>query len=250
MNFLIVNDDGIDSPGLRALTDALAAIGDVYVAAPAQQQSGKSQSITLMNTVRIDQVQYYGAVRAWKVYGTPADCTRAGLQFVRDLGKSVDITFSGINLGYNLGADTLYSGTVGAAAEATLLGCHAVAVSVEGHHATHFKAACRLAVAVIPHVVGELPVTTVLNINTPDREIREIQGLIISSAGDTFYDDRFEEVSPGEYRRTGEPRDCGGTGNDTDTAASSRGYATITPLMFDYTDRGRINTIERWRLKL
>ena len=64
MNFLIVNDDGIDSPGLRALTDALAAIGDVYVAAPAQQQSGKSQSITLMNTVRIDQVQYYGAVRA------------------------------------------------------------------------------------------------------------------------------------------------------------------------------------------
>ena len=176
-NFLLVNDDGFDSEGLRALADALGGLGKIYICAPDTQQSGMSHSITLATSFEIVELEYPGAEKAWRVSGTPADCTKVGLQFCRELGVAIDVVYSGINKGSNLGTDTLYSGTVGAAMEASLAGIRAVAVSVNDHNASHFETAAELVRQTLDRVLSDLAPNTVLNINTPNLPPEEVRGL-------------------------------------------------------------------------
>ena len=140
MNILVVNDDGINAAGINKLVQALSRVADVYVFAPDGQRSAKSHSLTLTDCVYMTPVDFPGAVKAYTLSGTPADCTKFGLQLLEDEGIRVDMVYSGINMGSNLGRDTLYSGTIGAAAEAALDGYKAVAVSVDSHTPTYFEA--------------------------------------------------------------------------------------------------------------
>lgn len=250
MNILVTNDDGIKSPGIEALVAALSKVANVYVCAPNGQQSAKSQSITLGETVCVEPVDFPHAKGAYQTSGTPADCTKIGLQFFEEAGIEIHMVYSGINLGSNLGKDTLYSGTVGAAMEAAIDGYHAVAVSVDSHEATHFDTACQLAVDVIDLVYDKMDKHTVININTPDLPREEIKGIRYTILGDRYYDDKFKLVEDNKYRLTGEPADFSKHPENFDVYAAHHGYASITPLHFDYTDFEKLETVKKWSLNI
>lgn len=249
MNFLLVNDDGIDSAGLHALAVALAKKGDVYVAAPSEQQSGMSHSISLMGSIVIKEEEVPCATKAWRVNGTPADCTKVGLQRCREMNIPIDIVFSGINKGSNLGSDTLYSGTVGAAMEAALQKYHGVAVSVNDHDAKHFDCACDLAIGVIDKVL-DMPTNIVININTPNKPKEEIKGVKYPVLGPSYFVDSFVLKENGQYMLEGAVSDFSHLGDGVDVGANAMGYATVTPLQFDFTSRECLEKIKDWNLTI
>ena len=126
MRILITNDDGIESEGIRALVDWAQKLGEVSVFAPNVEQSGKSVSVQLREAFKVEKVEYPGAVEAYAVHSTPADCVRFA---VLGLGKKFDLVLSGVNKGQNLGHDINYSGTAGAVIEAGMHGIKGIAVS-------------------------------------------------------------------------------------------------------------------------
>ena len=116
MKILLVNDDGIDSQGILDLGIALQKEHEITIVAPDKERSGSSHSITIYENLVMEPREFNDfSGKAWSINGTPADCTRVGLEY---LSKGVDLVISGINRGYNAGIDTLYSGTVSAALEA------------------------------------------------------------------------------------------------------------------------------------
>ena len=127
---LVTNDDGIDARGLNVLVEALAEMADVYVVAPKDQQSGKSQSITFRRELKADERELKGAVSAWALDGTPADCVMWGIGILAEEGIRPDFIFSGINMGYNNGLAAYYSGTVAGAREGAINGIRSIAPSL------------------------------------------------------------------------------------------------------------------------
>lgn len=146
MNILVTNDDGINASGICSLAEALSKVADVYVCAPHTQRSAAGHGITVSKPIEVEERTFARAAKAYAITGTPADCVKIGTKILREQDIKVDMVFSGINLGGNLGTDTLYSGTVSAAIEGSLCGIPSVAVSVNSHEATHFELACELAV--------------------------------------------------------------------------------------------------------
>lgn len=250
MNILVVNDDGIKAEGIFHLVQALSEVADVYVCAPDGQRSAKSQSITLGEAVTVREAEFPRAKAAYITSGTPADCTKIGLQFLKEEGIIVDLVYTGINMGSNLGKDTLYSGTVGAAMEAAVDGYKAVAVSVDDHEAKYFDVACRLAVDVIPFVKQSLDANTVLNINVPNLPKEKIKGIKFTSLGNRYYDDKFHMVEKNMYELSGQPAEFKNHHQNLDVTAVYNDYASITPLHFDYTDYGKLEEIKGWMLSI
>lgn len=249
-NFLLVNDDGFDSEGLRALADVLKELGKVYVCAPDTQQSGMSHSITLSTSFEIEEREYPGAEKAWRVAGTPADCTKVGLQFCKELGVDIDIVYSGINKGSNLGTDTLYSGTVGAAMEAAINGVRGVAVSVNDHNASHFETAAVLVRATLERVLTDLTPSTVLNINTPNLPPEKVSGVRVTRLGPGYFDDHIVWEKGSRYKIVGEPPDYKRLGEGVDIAANHMDCATLTTLKYDYTDIDGLKILDNWSINI
>lgn len=254
-NYLISNDDGINAAGIKALVETLSHIENakVYVCAPDGQRSGNSQSISLAKTVFVQEVDMKGAEIAWSTTGTPADCVKIGIQKCEEMGIQLDMVFSGINMGSNLGKDTLYSGTVGAAKEAAVAGYKTVAISVEGHHPKYFDGACKVALDTISKLKDQFVPSMILNVNVPDMPIDEIKGVKYTKLGPRYYKDRFWEHSnegPGAYRLDGMPEDFSDLGEEYDVWAIQQGYASITPLHFDYTDYKVLEEIRKCNLEI
>lgn len=251
MNILVVNDDGYQAKGIRALVQALGEIADVYVCAPDGQRSAKSHSITLNDEVFVREIEFPGAKEAYITSGTPADCAKIGVQFFHDAGIHIDMVCSGINMGSNLGRDTLYSGTVGAAAEAALDGVQAIAVSLAlplvDTGVYYFEGVCKVAIDVIKTIYGKFDPSVVININSPNLPIDEIKGIEYPRLGDRYFIDRFEPVDGSEgYKLKGAP-----TKNDIyDLTAIRNGYITVTPLQFDFTDFDNLEKVKNWGLSL
>ena len=126
MRILITNDDGINAPALKPLAEWAKKHGEVTVVAPKIEQSGKSHGIEIIKPMEIKRVDFLNGVEAYSVDSTPADCVRFG---IIGLKRDYDLVISGINRGYNLGKDIVYSGTVGAIFEASGLGVKSVALS-------------------------------------------------------------------------------------------------------------------------
>ncbi len=250
MNILVVNDDGIKAPGLKALVEALSKKGDVFVCAPDGQRSAKSHSITLGDQVYVQPVSYPGAKEALQTSGTPADCTKIGLQFFEERGNAIDIVYSGMNMGSNLGWDTLYSGTVAAAVEAAMSGIHGVAVSVASHEATHFEMAGELAASVMDMALQGLDPSVVLNLNVPDLPKERIKGIKVLPLGGRYYEDKFRQDQSEGYSLSGQPADYSQSETEVDIMAVDEGYATITPLQFDLTDWKNLQKIKEWIISL
>lgn len=124
MTILLTNDDGIDSEGINTLYDLLKSEHNVWIMAPDGERSGKSQSITLHDAIRVSEV----GERKFSCSGTPADCV--AISMLGAIPDKIDLVISGINHGPNLGTDIIYSGTAAAARQAALKGCPAIAVSL------------------------------------------------------------------------------------------------------------------------
>ena len=252
MKILVSNDDGFYAQGIVSLVKALSRMegAEVYVSAPNTQKSATGHGITITAPIIVKEAQMEGAVKAWKMQGTPADCVKLGVDRMKELGVEPDLVVSGINMGYNLGTDVIYSGTVSAAMEGAVLGYPAVAVSLGSHTPTYFEVAARAAVQVCEQALQHLDADTVLNVNVPDLPQEQIKGMRITSQGRQEYDEWFERrTNPrGEsyYWYSGKPVIYSGLPGHLDVMAASEGYISITPLHYDLTKYELLNSLRSW----
>lgn len=252
MNILVTNDDGINAKGIKALVEALSDLGDVYVAAPESQKSACGHGITIHVPVMVHEVPFEGAKKAWSVSGTPADCVKLGVNMLVQ-GK-IDMVFSGINQGGNLGTDVLYSGTVSGAVEGILLGIPSVAVSIDSHTGTNFDAAKRITRSVCKDMMEkELAPDTLLNINVPYLPEDEIKGIEVTPLGIREYTENFVERKDPRgkayYWYSGVPVKKSSGEEDTDVLAVERGYISVTPIHFDLTNYKIIKEVKDWGIE-
>lgn len=233
MRILVSNDDGVHSPGIRALANEMSTIADVTVLAPDRNRSGASNSLTLTRPLRVRQLDngYYS------VEGTPTDCVHLALTGFLD--TIADIVVSGINEGANLGDDILYSGTVAAAVEGRSLGLPAIAFSMVGDNIQHFDTAASIARQLVTKLkANTLPAQTILNVNIPDLPLNQIRAMEVTRLGTRH----GAEPVIKEYDPRGRPLYWIGlpgieadAGPGTDFHAVSRNCVSITPLHLDMT---------------
>ena len=253
MNILVANDDGIDARGLRELVNALTerAGADVYVVAPDGQRSAASHAITLRHPVSVWPVPFEGAAGAFAMDGTPADCVAVGLKVLKLKGIETDMVFAGINHGSNVGTDTVYSGTVGAALEGSIQGIPSAAVSVDSHRATHFEYACDLAVDLVLKTGGKWDSSVMININTPDLPAEEIKGVCCTTLGDREYNNDVQIKTEGDvmtFEYGGDAVLYESDENQYDVIALENGYASISPLHKDMTAYEAGEMLADWRI--
>ena len=233
---LIANDDGIFSPGIKALALALAKIAEVRVVAPDVEQSAVGHGITIRRPLRFRHTASagFGEIPAYRVDGTPADCVVLGVHL---LGMP-DMVVSGINLGPNMGHDLTHSGTVAAAIEGLTFGVPSIAlsqVSSEGGE-YDFGPGAEYAASLVQHILGTgLPRRTLLNVNFPAGKLR---GARVTRLSDHRYEDtlisRQDPEGKDYYWVAGTIR-ADEVGDDTDNGAVMGGYASITPIRLELT---------------
>jgi len=248
---LIVNDDGIHGPGLDPLADALKSVGEVTVVVPASERSADSHSLTLHKPLRVTEIR----PRVFIVNGSPASCAR--LAILEVMRRGIDLVASGINRGYNLGQDVLYSGTVAGAKEATLLGLPAFAISRSARHANDSEPGAYAAAAVFAKKIAReilrngLPPGICLNVNVPDRPAARIRGARIARLGHRIYDQkvtlRHDPAGRAYFWLMG--REVSGHPTPgTDVAAVRDGYISVTPIQLDATHAPSLRLLARWKL--
>jgi 5'-nucleotidase len=240
---LITNDDGYHSEGIEALEAAMKMIGEVYVVAPASEQSGASHSLTLSRPLRIRQIDD----RHWTVDGTPTDCVTLALNRILPPELRPDLCVSGINHGANLGDDASYSGTVAGAIEATILGVPGVAVSLVAGRNYDFTESAVIAKRVAEKALAEgLPEFTFVNVNVPKGVPKGIkvtkQGL--KSARPVISEHMHPRGKP--YYWIGEVRDGFRAEGGTDFEAIEEGYVSVTPMRADLTNYAVFEDLRDW----
>jgi 5'-nucleotidase len=240
MDLLITNDDGIEAPGLRALLDAARDLGRVCVVAPSQPQSGVSHAMSDRTPLRVRPLPIPGTETSHAVDGRPADCVRLGLSHY---AAGASWVLSGINAGGNLGVDVYYSGTVGAAREAAILGRAAVAVSqyIRDPETLDWQRSARWTAHILRQILCQ-PVRPGLfwNVNLPHPEASGPAPLIVNAplavdSHDLAYhrDDHPDEVSVFHYRGRYQDRPRP-SGSDVDAVFS--GLISITPMGLNVTE--------------
>ncbi len=239
MRILLTNDDGIQAVGIRDMHAGLVAEGhEVHVVAPISEQSAVGHAITIASPLRVKEFRENG-FGGLAVTGTPADCVKLALTTL--LPKPPDVVVSGINAGANVGVDILYSGTVSAATEGALMGYPAVAVSADDYAPSDLSAQGRHAAAFISSRPWEAaPPRCVLNLNYPALPVDKTLGMRLCPPTQAVYNDwyvaRQDPRGRDYYWLTG-VIPPGALAPDTDRALLTRGYITLSPLRFDFTDR-------------
>lgn len=249
MRILCTNDDGFLATGLVVLASAARTLGEVTVVAPDREQSATSNSLTIHRPLRSRRTSDGMLV----VDGTPTDCVILAVNALLD--AKPDLCLSGVNHGANMGEDVLYSGTVAAAMEATVLGVPSVAVSYSGEDFESISAWESTLASLFGHLstASGFPASTLLNVNLPAVPPDEVQGVRITSLGQRRYSDsltRALDPSGREYFWIGGgARTWKGTEN-SDFRAIEQGYISVTPLHLDLTNYRIIEEIEGWDLSL
>jgi len=234
---LITNDDGIHSPGLTALKQALASLGRVVTVAPDRDNSAISHALTMNRPLKLTELEN----DVYTLDGTPTDCVSIGLSKVLD--RKPDLLVSGINNGPNIGDDITYSGTVSAAIEGTMYAVSSMAVSMAGDPPINFTRADAVVRSLAEIVMRHgLPANTLVNVNIPDTI--NPKGIRVTRQGRRIWQQAVHEVK--------DPRGRvhywigGGTplldsGRDTDVQVLSEGYVTISPIHLDLTNHEGIS---------
>jgi 5'-nucleotidase len=245
MRILVSNDDGIFSPGIKALGLAMRALGEVYVVAPDVEQSAVGHGITVRRPLRFKHTQSagFGEIPAYRVDGTPADCVVLGVHL---LGRP-DLLVSGINIGVNLGLDLTHSGTVAAALEGTSLGIPSIAFSLDtsGEELDFTEAA--LWAQRLARLVAEkgLPRGIFFNVNFPAGTPK---GVLVTRLSTHHWEDTVVERLDPEgrpyYWIAGTP--VGEEEEGTDLWAVRRGYVSVTPVSLDFTALDFLPEVARW----
>ena len=243
MNILLSNDDGYRAEGLIALHAALREIADVTVIAPEQNNSAKSNALTLHSPLYVNEAE--NGFRY--INGTPADCVHVALTGL--LPQVPDLVVSGINNGANMGDDTLYSGTVGAAMEGYLFGVPAVAFSLVDKGWSHLDDAAAVARDMVAHLIrqglpprGQRP--WLLNVNIPNRPRSQILPPRICRLGRRHAAEPvITQLNP--HGQTmywiGAAGAAMDAGEGTDFHATSLGHVAVTPLRVDLTEHEHLS---------
>lgn len=240
MKILVVNDDGLESPGIKVISEELKKLGEVWIFSTAEDRSGTSHAITLTHAIRVVKVDE----RVFKVYGTPADCVNIAVNGIID--DVPEIVVSGINMGENLGDDILYSGTFGGAIEGALLGARAFAISAKTREnkTGNLKIISEISLEIIKDVI-EKPKKdrVVFNINFPYfHSPKDIKGIRFAELCRRVYGEkalRFQDPRGREFWFIGgkEMRVDSNSVIDTskiDAFLLERGYITITPVKVQF----------------
>ncbi|MBI2812354.1 MAG: 5'/3'-nucleotidase SurE [Candidatus Melainabacteria bacterium] len=227
---LIINDDGIEAPGLRNLWEALEGVGDLYIVAPTTEKSGVGLSITIRDPIMIKKVDWGNNTPAWKGSGTPADCVRMSLSVLLDFKP--DLIVSGINRGANSGRNIFYSGTIGGVMEGALRNVPGIAFSCVDFVNPDYKLTQPLIAPIVQHILeNPLPNGTILNVNFP--ATKEILGLKLARQGKGFWiedpDHRIHPEGHSYYWLGGKWWEMDEE-EDSDVHLLKQGYAAAVPL--------------------
>jgi 5'-nucleotidase len=239
---LLSNDDGVHAEGLRALARTLSGVGDVFVVAPEHEQSASSHRITLAGPLRHRALG--GSFHT--VDGTPADCIYVALNLSGLLPRRPDVVVSGINHGFNLGMDVIYSGTVAAAREGALRGLRAMALSADpAADFTRVAAHAAQLVARLLKLQTPLGAPVLLNVNYPRCEPR---GVLPTRLGRRDYADVVEartDPRGRSYYWIGGPVSAHDGVEGADTTAVDDGYVSVTPLALEMTNPAQLDFAAR-----
>lgn len=245
---LLTNDDGIESPGLAAMQEALLSLGEVAVIAPDHSWSASGHTKTMHKPLRVGPGRLFNGAQGLMTNGAPSDCVALAVLGV--LPKRPQLVVSGINKGSNLGEDVTYSGTVAAALEGAVSGIPSLAVSMDGWERWDFAVAARYGAQVAAEVLRHgLPAGNLLNINVPAGETR---GVRVTRLGRRMYRDALiERTDPrGEkYYWIGGDPPVGVLDEGTDVWAVANGYVSVCPLTLDLTDHRLLEQLKAWNLQ-
>ena len=241
------NDDGYFSPGITLLAEALRRLGEVTVVAPERDRSGASNSLTLDRPLSVRRA----ANGYFFVNGTPTDCVHIAVTGLLDFMP--DVVVSGVNLGANMGDDTIYSGTVAAASEGFLLGIPSLAVSLTSKEGKHFESAIGVALELVQRLArAPFGAPVLLNVNVPDVAPDALRGLEVTRLG------RRHKAEPVVKLQTprgdtaywiGPAGGAADAGPGTDFHAVGEGKVSVTPLRLDLTHAGQLAATREWLSK-
>lgn len=228
MKLLLTNDDGINSEGLRIVAEWAKSIGEVTVCAPKYEQSGKSHSINIHTPFEVERVDYMEGVRAFSVDSTPADCVRFA---TLGLKENYDLVISGVNRGFNLGEDIMYSATNGAVFETSTRGLKGIAMST---YVKDFNTASNWLDRIYNFLVRNdvFKFGDIFNINIPENPI----DILITKQGGAYFTDDFIDLGNGTWRQSGYCIHKNNHDLSIDTDATIDGHITVTPLTIGRTN--------------
>jgi 5'-nucleotidase len=249
---LITNDDGISSPGIRNLVEAVKDLGKVVVVAPDKPQSGMGHAITIGVPLRLHKSNIFEGIEAYQCTGTPVDCVKLAVDKV--LHHKPDICLSGINHGANHSINVIYSGTMSAAVEAAIESIPSIGFSLLDYNLeADFSASRKYARMIVEEMLKSesLDKHTVLNVNIPIATPEEIKGVKICRQAYAKYEEDFlERIDPHGrkyYWLTGEFVNFD-EGTDTDVWALANNYVSVVPVQFDMTHYSLKEKLEKnWR---
>lgn len=249
MNILCTNDDGYLATGIRVLAGAARSLGAVTVVAPDREQSATSHSLTLHHPLRARRT----LDGAWVVDGTPTDCVILAVNEL--LGGRPDICVSGVNHGPNMGEDVLYSGTVAAAMEATVIGIPSVALSYTGDKYEELEGWEDVVAAILANILRDrsFPSDTLFNVNLPAVAPNEVKGIRVTSLGRRRYSEsitRARDPQGKEYFWIGGGKAQWRGAEDADFQAVEDGYVSVTPLHLDLTNYRLLEEVRSWDMSL
>lgn len=244
---LVSNDDGIDAPGLHTLVKHLKRIARVAVVAPSIQQSAVGHAITVRTPLRAYQFHRNGTLFGYAVDGTPADCVKLGIRTL--LKEKPALIISGINDGLNTAVNVIYSGTVSAATEGTILGIPSMSVSLEYTDRPNFEPAGKVAITFAKYILKfGLPEDTILNVNVPAIPARRIKGIKFTRQGRSRWDDEFfqrKDPKNKDYYWLAGKMHILDRDPDVDQLALKSGYVSVTPLHYDLTHHEFLDKMRR-----
>lgn len=243
MRILLSNDDGYQSEGIQALYHQLSAFADVHMIAPKDNNSAVSSALSLRKPMYVEEAHTGG--NQWHVNGTPADCMHIALSTLLDY--TPDLVVSGINDGANLGDDTVYSGTVGAATEGYLFGVPSIAFSLVEKGWAHLDAAAAFAAQFVQRIQPETDQPWLLNVNIPNLPANQLKSAVTTRLG------RRHHAMPAIKQQAPDGRtmywigpagDMRDNSEGTDFYAVEHGHPSITPLNVDRTE---YSSLEHWK---
>ena len=244
MKILVSNDDGYFAPGISALAEALGPLADVTVVAPERDRSGASNSLTLDRPLVVRRA----ANGYYSVNGTPTDCVHIAVTGLLDF--TPDVVVSGVNLGANMGDDTIYSGTVAAAVEGYLLGIPSLAISLTSKAGEHFQSAIGVAVELVQRLArapfGE-PV--LLNVNVPDVAPGRLRGIEVTRLGKRHKAEPVIKLTTPRGESAywiGPAGAAADAGPGTDFHAVDNHRVSVTPLRMDLTHVAQLSRAREW----
>ena len=247
LKFLLTNDDGIDASGLKYLRESVQCLGDIFVVAPSQQQSGKATGVTFNGPLHVQSVNSHGNATAWKVNGTPADCVRIALGELLD--SPPDFILSGINHGSNSGRTLFFSGTVGAIIEGTLKNIPGIAFSYACPKTKLFPQVKKVIPKIIEYLQKHpLQKGSFLNVNFPHTSDQLFKGYKMAHQGKGYWVEisrkKAQDLTHGGTKYFTKPFYIEAVEHElSDVALLQKGYVTATPISIgELTDHAHFKT--------